>query len=111
MIEETVLNYLTEIMGVPVYMEEPETKPDSYLVLEKTGSGLENYIWNATISVQSHATTLYDAAELNNKVITAMQSLTTDSNVCRVDLNSDYNFTDSTTKRYRYQAIFDIVHY
>ena len=28
---------------------------------------------------------------------------------CR--LNSDYNFTDTTKKQYRYQAVFDIVYY
>ena len=28
---------------------------------------------------------------------------------CR--LNSDYNFTDTTTKHYRYQAVFDLVFY
>ena len=31
--------------------------------------------------------------------------------VSSVELNSDYNFTDITEKRYRYQAVFDIVHY
>lgn len=111
MIEEIVLNFLTVKMNVPVFMEEPEEKPDSYLIVEKTGSGVENFIWNASVSVQSYGKTLYDAAQLNSDVILAMQSLTTDSNVCRVELNSDYNFTDATTKRYRYQAIFDIVHY
>ena len=31
--------------------------------------------------------------------------------VSKVSLNSDYNFTDAATKRYRYQAVFDIIHY
>ena len=26
-------------------------------------------------------------------------------------LNSDYNFTDTTTKRYRYQAVYDLVYF
>ena len=26
-------------------------------------------------------------------------------------LNSDYNYTDEETKRYRYQAVFDIRYY
>ena len=33
------------------------------------------------------------------------------SEITRVDLNSDYNFTDETTKQPRYQAVFDLVHY
>ena len=31
--------------------------------------------------------------------------------IVSVSLNSDYNYTDTTTKEYRYQAVFDIVHY
>jgi len=29
----------------------------------------------------------------------------------KVKLNSDYNFTDTVTKQYRYQAVYDISHY
>lgn len=39
MIEKVVLNYLLERMGVPVYMEEPEKPPQSYVIIEKTGGG------------------------------------------------------------------------
>ena len=28
-----------------------------------------------------------------------------------VHLNSDYNFTDTAAKRYRYQAVFDVTYY
>ena len=31
--------------------------------------------------------------------------------ISKVSLNSDYNFTDPDTKRYRYQAIFNIWYY
>ena len=48
-----------------------------------------------------------------NEEIKAMMldGLITLGAVAKVDLNSDYNFTDTTTKTYRYQAVFDIVHY
>ena len=29
----------------------------------------------------------------------------------KYNLNSDYNFTDTETKEYRYQAVFDINYY
>ena len=29
----------------------------------------------------------------------------------RQTLNSDYNFTDVTTKKYRYQAVYDLKYY
>ena len=31
--------------------------------------------------------------------------------VARVDLNTNYNYTDPETKQPRYQAVFDVVHY
>lgn len=112
MIEKVIFDYLTEQMTCPVYMEEPKNKPSSYILIEKTGSGFSNQIFTATIAIQSYGASLFEAATLNTQVITAMhqagESLD-ELGMCR--LNSDYNFTDTSTKRYRYQAVFDIVHY
>ena len=33
------------------------------------------------------------------------------NSISKIKLNSDYNFTDTETKEYRYQAVFDINHY
>ena len=30
------------------------------------------------------------------------------TNIFKSSLNSDYNFTDTSTKKYRYQAVYDI---
>lgn len=112
MIEKTVLDYLTDALdGVPVYMENPETRPDLYVVIEKTGSGKKNHICSATIAVQSYAPSMYEAAELNEYVKDAMENLTELGSVSRVALNSDYNYTDTASKHYRYQAVFDVTFY
>jgi hypothetical protein len=37
-----------------------------------------------------------------------MQGLIERDEVTKVTLNSNYNFTDTTTKEYRYQAVFDL---
>lgn len=110
MIEEKLLNYLAGQLEVPVRMEVPEDAPDEFVVIEKTGSGMENYIYTATFAVQSYAPTMCEAAALNEMVKDAMSGLTTLPCVSRSALNSDYNFTDTTKKRYRYQAVYDIVH-
>jgi hypothetical protein len=111
MIEETVLNYLSKKLSVPVSMEVPEKPPAAFCVVEKTGSGRDNRINSATFAVQSYGSTLYQAAELNERAKAAMDDLVELNEIARADLNSDYNFTDSSTKRYRYQAIYDITHY
>lgn len=116
MIELTVLNFLKSKLSVPVTMEvidEPE-----YVLLEKTGSSNDNHIYNATFAIQSYSDSLYDAALLNEAVKIAMLGdgmvsggLIDEDIVCSCDLNSDYNYTDTSTKKYRYQAIFSVIHY
>ena len=110
MIEEIVRNYLLQSFDT-VLLEQPVTKPASYIVLQKTGSGESNHIYSATVAIQSYGNSLYDAASLNERVKSAMENITTLREICKVSLNSDYNFTDTATKQYRYQAVFDIKHY
>lgn len=108
MIEETILKHLNKSLCVPAYMEVPENPPSEYVVIEKTGSGNENGIISATFAVQSCAKSLYRAAVVNESVKAQMAYLAETPEVFAVELNSDYNFTDTSTKQYRYQAVFDI---
>lgn len=112
MIEKKILDYLTAELDVSCYMEVPKTAPSSFVVIEKTGSNHKNRIFTATVAIQSYASSMAQAAQLNTEVIAAMMDIPTASNdVSKCSLESDYNFTDATTKRYRYQAVFDLVHY
>lgn len=111
MIEKILLDYLTTQLSVPVYMEEPIDKPSSYVLIEKAGSGRENMIDSAFVNILSYADSLYNAAVLNELVKTAMYNSVTLDAIGSCKLNTDYNNTDTTTKRYRYCAVFDIVHY
>ncbi len=111
MIELTVLNILKEAIDVPVYMEIPETPPATFVVLEKTGSSRRDYVDSATFAAQSYAPTLQEAAELNQVVKAAFfdEVMASDS-IGAVRLNSDYNFTNTATKKYRYQAVFVVTY-
>lgn len=111
MIEKIVLDYLAARLEVPVAMEAPENRVKEYVVIEKTGSGVDNHIHSAAFAIQSVSDTLFHAAQLNERVKDAMEHMAEVPEICRVDLNSDYNYTDTATKEYRYQAVFDIVHY
>lgn len=112
-IEEIVLNYLSKNLDVPVLMEVPlDVEPvETYVVLEKTSTSEKNFICRATFAIQSIAPTLYEAATLNLYVKKAMRDIEALPEISTCLLNSDYNFTDTTTKTYRYQAVFDLVHY
>lgn len=111
MIEKIILDYLNQTLPAPAYSEEPEERPARYVLIEKTGSGRENHINSATIVIQSYAESLFFAAELNENVLSAMKKAAELNEICRIEKNSDYNYTDTETKRYRYQAVFDIVYY
>ena len=110
MIEKIVLDYLNDALNVPVYMEMPEDKPDRFVLIEKTGSSRENHIDFATITIRSYAESLYYPAALNEDVKQAMDDIIALDTVSSAELNSDYNFTDTETKKYRYQAVYDLVY-
>ena len=111
MIEESILAQLTGA-GITACLEIPEgggTPP--FAVIQKTGGGEENKLRHATIAIQSYGSSMYTAASLNESVISAMDGLPARPEVASCRLNSDYNFTDTTKKQYRYQAVFDVVYY
>lgn len=111
MIEKIVLDYLENTLNVPVYMEVPNKKPKRFILLEKTSGNIENYINSSTIAIQSYAESLYEASKLNEIVKEAMNNIIILDTISKSKLNSDYNYTDTTKKQYRYQAVYDLVFY
>ena len=41
----------------------------------------------------------------------AMKKIVEMDDISKCQLNSDYNYTDTTRKKYRYQAVYDMVHF
>lgn len=112
MIEVTILQYLLSqnlSVGRNVYAEVPGDPPDQYIVIEKTGSSQTNRINQAMIAVQSYSkNSLLEAMELNEEVKQAMDEMPLLEDIFSCKLNSDYNFTSTATKEYRYQAVFNV---
>ena len=109
MIEITVMNFLENIItDIPVLLEVPEEPPAKYIVVRKTGSDVENHIYEATLAIQSYAPSLYEAIVLNGRVLAAMDDMSPANGVFSAKLNSDYEYTDTSTKEYRYQAVFQV---
>ena len=115
MIEEIVLNYLTEQLEVPVMMEYPEVPsedypqtPDSFVVIERVGGSRNDRVQSASLAFQSYGKSLYDAAALDSNVRAAMDDIVVLNEVGGVRLSSNYNHTDPRTKQYRYQCVYDI---
>lgn len=111
MIEKIVLDYLRERLPAAVGMELPADPPGRIAIISKAGSRREDGIWCAMILVKSYGRSLADAAELNQQVISNMLQITELSEICGCYITNDYNATDTASKRYRYQAVFDVYHY
>lgn len=109
-IEQILIDYLNDGLGVPVYAERPKSKacPSSYVLIERTGYSVENYIKNAMVAIQAYGQTMEEAMLLNESIIDLMGNIENDARVFCARLNSSYNYTDTTTKEYRYQSVYDI---
>lgn len=111
MIEKIILDYLSEKLSVQVRMEEEPDLQEKYVIIEKTGGGETNHIRRATVAIQSYGASMYDAAQLNEEVKNTMDHITDLDDISRCELNSDYNYTDTSRKKYRYQAVYDLIYF
>ena len=110
MIAKTLLDYLDNNLNVPVVMEAPE-QTTGYVLIDQTGSSRTNHITTTTFAIQSYGASLYDAMVLNDEVKDAMVGFADLDVITRVELQTDYNFTNTATKQYRWQAVYNITHY
>lgn len=110
--EEKIFNFLKG-MGFVCYMEEPVKKPSEYVLIEKTGSSdAGDGLYSSLYAFKSYSTSMNKASRLDDKVKAAVLGMPQNvPGVTDVTLNGDYNFTDTETKRYRYQAVFEITHF
>ena len=111
MIEIVIKQFLDKNLTTPSFLEKPANPPKRYVLFEKTSGGEKDQISSSTFAFQSYAESMYEAAKLNEELKRAVKDLIIENDISRIKLNSDYNFTDTTTKEHRYQAVFDISHY
>ena len=110
MIETLLIDYLSENLEVFVGMEAPE-QTTSYVLVDKTGSSRNNHIITSSFAIQSYGASLYEAMLLNDEVRQVMDGFLELNQITRVELETDYNFTNTATKQYRWQAVYNITHY
>ena len=117
MIEETIYAYLDDAASVPWRMMRSPTfsdheKHEYYGLFEKTNNTESNHINTATFAFQSYAPTLLEAAEISKELRELMKQLPSQTTeVSKVQLQGEYNFTNTQDKQPRYQAVFSIVYF
>lgn len=110
MIETILIDYLSGMIAAPVYFERPDDPPEEYVIIQKLGSSKRNHICTAKMAFQSYSFSLYAAALLNDDVKFFVEESVLCPEISAAKLNSDYNFTNTAMKQYRYQAVFDITY-
>ena len=111
MIEEIIRNYLVPLLSVPVYADVPSNPPQSYVSFERTNGGEIEHIRTATIALQSYGASRAEAAALHETVMSKMNDIITLDAISSCRINAEYSYPDLETKRYRYQAVYNIVYY
>lgn len=110
-IEPIIIDYLkTELQTQSVYGEVQANPEEVYFVIDKTGSDIENMITTSTVAIQSYAQSKAQASDYNEKVKEAMDKIIRLPVIDDCQLMSDYNFTNTAKKEYRYQAVFLVTH-
>jgi len=111
MIEKIILDYVSARLSVPVDMEVPADPENSYVVLKRSGRGRENGLEASNLITDAYAQSLEEAAMLNEQVKAVLDELDTLDEISSAELAADYPLTDTASKRYRYQAVYEIYHY
>jgi hypothetical protein len=80
-------------------------------MVQKTGSTTRDRLTTAQIVVQSVTVqSKAQAARMNERLAGVMEGIVGTSGISACHLNADYDYTDTTSKRWRYQAVFDITY-
>lgn len=111
MIEKIIRDFLKESLDVPVFLEHQKKDPLEFVIFEKISSGERNKLKESTFAFQSYGKSLFEASKLNEKVKKIIYNLIFLDEIAFVKFETDYNFTEEETKRYRYQSVFNIKHY
>lgn len=112
MIELDIKKFIEDEFEYPAFMERPQTAIDTFFVIEKISGSRDEQIDFARVAVQTYAPSLYQAATLCDRLNDAMMTdFVALPNITNVKINSTYNYTDTTVKKYRYQTLFEIYYY
>lgn len=116
MIEVTLLNYLTNALSVPVFMEMPDNPEQlaqtGFVLFEVSSWNVRDGLCHGIVSLQTYAKSKYEASVLNNSVISVMDQARDNLNaLSQSALNTAGPSPDTSIKSYQYRATYDITFY
>jgi len=109
-IMQFIVDYLSDKLDVPVRIKYPEDE-DAFILVEKVGVSMRNYIQSATVSLKAYAPNLYEAESLIGRTRKAIEGMVEKNEISAVHLDTDAPWPDPSRKEDRYQAVYIITHY
>ena len=108
-IETKIIDYLKK-KGFQVYANVPSSRPTSFVTVERTGGSHDSVVIDRpTVAIQAWSDKRLSASELAYSIRDALIGMVSEVNICKVSINSIYNFPDPASGVSRYQMIIDFV--
>lgn len=108
-IETKIIAYLNA-NGFRAYANVPANRPDKFATVERTGGGFDNYVIDRpTVAVQAWGQKRLEASEMAYAIRDSMIQMVNEPGICKVSINSIYNFPDFESGAARYQLVVDLV--
>lgn len=108
-IETKIINYLNK-NGIKAYANVPANRPDSFVTVERTGGSYDSVVIDRPIvAIQAWSDKRLSASELAYSVRDTLSEMVSEANVCKVSINSIYNYPDPESGSNRYQLVVDFV--
>lgn len=112
MIEIALRQYLADNLNrISVVMEYPKNPPKKFILLQLADAGRTNHIDAATFFITVYANTLYEAAELREKVKNLLFDAISLPGISSATLGQDRAGTDSANHVYKYDLTFNFYYY
>lgn len=115
MIELIVYNYLkAKLPDIEIGFEVPAEHSDSFIVIQKMASGIDNHIEAATLEFHCYAPSKYEAAALDNELKMVMLGTDTDFGITALDTISACRYgggndaPNTNIKAYRYRSYYNL---
>ena len=106
-IETKIIDYLKK-KGFQVYANVPSSRPTSFVTVERTGGSHDSVVIDRpTVAIQAWSDKRLSASELAYSIRDALIGMVSEVNICKVSINSIYNFPDPVSGVSRYQMIID----
>lgn len=112
MIDVTIRDYLlTQITNTVIVFEQPQERPNEFILLQKIDGGETNKLKASTFSIKAKATNQYTAAVMNESIKSAMFEINTLDDVSGVRQGGEDGRIDTSNQMYEYETIWNVYHY